>query len=69
MDDLSKKFDGKASFVRVDVDKNQQLAGQFGIQGIPAVLIFKDGKIVDSSVGLAPEAALSQKIGAAVEAK
>jgi thioredoxin 1 len=65
MESLSKEYGGKVSFVRVDVDKNPALASKYEIQGIPAIKIFKDGKVVDSSVGLAPKEDLSDRIAAA----
>lgn len=41
---------------KVNVDEQPGLAGQFGIQSIPTVLLFKDGKPVRSSVGFVPKA-------------
>src|SRR3954451_14517620 len=45
---------GKVELVKVDVDANQQIAAQYGVQGIPAVKAFKDGEIVDEFVGAQP---------------
>lgn len=42
----------------VDVDDNEELAKQFGIMSIPHLIIFKDGKQVNSSVGLISESKL-----------
>ena len=48
--------DGQVSLVKVDTDANQRLAQAFGIQSIPAVKAFKDGKVVDEFIGALPPA-------------
>jgi len=47
---------GQVDLVKVDTDANQQLAAQYGIQGIPAVKAFRDGEVVDEFVGAVPAA-------------
>ena len=64
MESLSKEYGNKVSFLRVDVDKNPELASKYEINGIPAIKIFKGGKLVDSSVGLAPKEELNDRIAA-----
>ena len=48
----------------VDVDANQELAAEYDINSIPAVFMFKNGKIVDSFVGVMPENEILEKIEA-----
>jgi thioredoxin 1 len=43
---------------KVNVDTNQELAAHYGISSIPALLIFKDGRIASRHVGVTPEATL-----------
>jgi putative thioredoxin len=47
---------GRVLLAKVDVDSNQALAGRHGVQGIPAVKAFRDGKVVDEFVGAVPPA-------------
>ncbi len=53
---------GTFELVKVDVDSNQELAAQFGVQGIPMVVAFRDGKIADTFTGALPEPAIRQWI-------
>jgi putative thioredoxin len=47
---------GRVLLAKVDVDSNQALSGRHGVQGIPAVKAFRDGKVVDEFVGAVPPA-------------
>jgi putative thioredoxin len=53
---------GSFELVKVDVDSNQELSAQYGVQGIPMVVAFRDGKIADSFTGALPEPAVRQWI-------
>jgi putative thioredoxin len=52
--------EGKAVLAKVDTDANQALAQRYGVQGIPAVKAFRDGKIVDEFVGVKPKAVVER---------
>src|SRR5215207_2452849 len=51
---------GKVELVKVDVDGNPGLAREYGVQGIPAVKAFRDGRIVDEFVGAQPAPAVER---------
>lgn len=51
LDELAQEIGDKAKIVKINVDENPQVAGQFGIMSIPTLLLFKDGKKVDQKVG------------------
>jgi len=56
---LAGEYTGKAKVVKINVDDNQQLAAQFGIRGIPTVMVFKGGQAVSTMVGLQPKEQLA----------
>lgn len=62
IDELSNEYEGKAIIGKLEVDANQAIANQFGIRSIPTILIFKGGKLVDTTVGAASKAALKAKL-------
>lgn len=51
LDTLAERFAGKAKIVKVDVDANPQTPTQYGVRGIPTLLVFKGGEVVDQIVG------------------
>ena len=59
LEEVSAEFDGKANFYSVDTDENPDLAREYGIMNIPAVVVLKDGNKVDMNVGFVPKEALS----------
>ncbi|MCF0186480.1 MAG: thioredoxin [Bacteroidaceae bacterium] len=61
MEKLAKKYKGQISFYKVDVDKQEELSGTYGIQSIPTVFFCANGEI-RSQVGLLPEEALEEII-------
>jgi thioredoxin 1 len=66
VEELAMEYDGKIKVGKVNVDDNQQLASQFGIRGIPTVMIFKDGNVVHSFVGLRSKEDLAEALNEAL---
>ena len=66
VEELAAEFDGKVKIGKVNVDDNQALAGQFGIRGIPTVMVFKGGDVVNSFVGLRPKEDLASALNNAL---
>lgn len=61
-DSASKEMAGKAKFAKVNVDDNQELAGQFNIMGIPTMIIFNNGKEVHRVSGTMSKAQIVQLV-------
>ncbi len=63
-EELSEKYEGKAEFVKVDVDDDdsQDANVKYGISSIPNVIAFKNGQAVDNSLGFVPSAVLESFI-------
>ncbi len=53
IDKLSEEYEGRAKVFKIDLDQNKDNAKKYGIKSIPAVLIFKDGEMVEHLVGKA----------------
>ncbi len=66
IDELAGEYDGRAKVGKLDVDNNQAVATQFGIRSIPALLIFKQGQVVDTLIGAMPKAAIAERLEAVV---
>jgi thioredoxin 1 len=54
MEEIEAKLRDKMSFFRVNVDENPSLAAKYGIEGVPTLVIFKNGKPIDEIVGFRP---------------
>jgi putative thioredoxin len=60
LEKLATEYNGAFRLGKVDVDKNQELAGVFGIRSIPTVMLVKDGQILDGFAGALPEGQLRE---------
>ena len=59
---LSEEFKGKLKFCKVNVDKNQQLAQKYKVMSIPTLIFFKNGQLIEQSMGAVPEKTLRSKV-------
>ncbi len=58
VEELAHEYEGKANITKLDVDASGDIAQQFGVMSIPTILIFKDGQLVDKTVGLSDKESL-----------
>jgi thioredoxin 1 len=62
IEELAQDYAGKILFGKLNVDKNQEVSMRYQIMGIPTLLVFKNGKLVDRIVGAMPRQMLEPKI-------
>lgn len=62
VESLAGEYEGRLSVVKVNTDENPNTARQFHISGIPTLLLFKEGKVVDQIVGAVPKSQLQGMI-------
>ena len=62
IDELAVEFDGQVTVGKVNVDDHPHLAAQYGIRSIPTVLLFKEGQVVEQTVGVVPKQVLAAKL-------
>ena len=55
VEEAAKELEGKAKVGKVNIDEEMSLSEQFGIMSIPTLLVFKNGKVVNQSIGVVPK--------------
>jgi len=64
LEELAEASEGRVTLMKVNVDENHGLAARYGLQSIPTILFFKEGRIVDRVLGAAPKAVLQSLVNA-----
>lgn len=62
VDDVSSTYQGKLSVGKLDADENKDIVAEIGVRNIPALIIYKDGEIVEKLVGVITKQKLSEVI-------
>ena len=62
VDAVAEQYQGKLRVMKMDVDRNNMTPGRYGIRGIPALLLFKDGKVAEQIVGFVPKDTIEQAL-------
>ena len=62
LEEISSELNGRLTIAKVNVDENPQTPGQYGIRGIPTLMLFKDGKVAATKVGALPKNKLKEWI-------
>jgi thioredoxin 1 len=66
LDELAGQFDGRAKVVSINTEEEMELTQQFGIQALPTLVFFKDGKEIERVVGAQPKSVLATKLTNAI---
>ena len=67
IDDLAGELKGKVVFAKLNVDDNREIAGELGMFSIPNLVLFKNGKVVDRTMGAMPKAMLKNWLSTHIE--
>lgn len=59
LDELSNEFGDKVKIVKVNIDANPETPTKYGVRGIPTLMVFKGGELVETKVGAMPKQAMS----------
>ena len=62
LDEIAAELGGKVKIAKINVDENQLVAAKFGVRSIPTLVIFKEGKAVNTQVGALPKTQLTALI-------
>jgi len=62
IEQLAREYSGRVAFGKVNVDENQMISSSYAIQSIPTMMIFKNGKAVDTMIGALPKAEIEMKL-------
>jgi thioredoxin 1 len=62
VEELAGEYEGRVKVVKMNVDDNSQTPSQYGVRGIPNLVLFRGGKVADQIVGAVPKARLADAI-------
>jgi thioredoxin len=62
LDDLATQYQGKLRIAKINIDQNQKTPREFGVRGIPTLMIFKNGKVEATQIGAVSKGQLAQLI-------
>lgn len=62
IEELAKEFSGRVKVTKLNVDENPATPSQYGVRGIPTLILFKEGKVLEQIVGSVPKARLKAMI-------
>ena len=64
---LSKEYEGRVKFAKINTDESPEVAQRYNIMSIPTIMVFKNGAVASTTVGAGPSAVYKQRIDAALK--
>jgi len=68
INELAEEFQSRATVAKLNVDDHQEVTARYGIQSIPTLMLFRNGRVVDQVVGTVPKTVLAQRLTNLVQA-
>jgi len=68
LEEISEELAGKVSIVKINIDDNPDAPAKYGVRGIPTMILFDKGQVVETKVGAAPKSALKGWLEASLPA-
>lgn len=62
IEELAEEYIGRAKIVKVNTDENPEIASRYKLIGVPTIMFFKDGNVVDQLVGVVPKGQIKAKL-------
>lgn len=62
IEEMAAQYNGKVRITKMNVDENPSTPGKYGVRGIPTLILFKDGKVLDQLVGAVPKTQIKDLI-------
>lgn len=66
LEEIGAEYKGKLTVAKVNIDENPMTPNQYGVRGIPTMILFKDGKAVSTKVGAAPKSVLKNWVASEI---
>lgn len=66
LEQIAEEMKGQLTVAKMNIDENQRIASQYGVRGIPTLMLFKEGKLVATKVGAMPKTKMVEWIQGAI---
>ncbi len=60
LEEIAQEFEGQITVAKLNIDENPQVPSEFGVRGIPTLILFKDGEVAATKIGALPKGQLKE---------